>query len=68
VTEKRFNTEGTETTEKNFAPKLERQKILQELLAGIGQDGFGVELNAFDFVAAVAEGHDDSVVGFGGDH
>jgi len=26
-----------------------------------------VELDAFDFVAAVAEAHDDAVVGFGGD-
>jgi len=70
VKEKRFNTEGTETTEdpeKNFAAKSERQKILQELLAGIGEDGFGVELHAFDFVAAVTESHDDAVVGFGRD-
>jgi len=27
-----------------------------------------VELDAFDFVAAVTEGHDDAVVGLGGDH
>ena len=26
-----------------------------------------MELDAFDFVAAVAEAHDDAVVGFGGD-
>jgi len=43
------------------------EKVLQELLAGFGEDGFGVELDAFDFVAAVAEAHDDAVVGFRGD-
>ena len=64
---KRFNTEDAETTDKNLVLKSERQKILQELLAGIGEDGFGMELHAFDFVAAVAEAHDDAVVGFGGD-
>src|SRR5258708_20873884 len=31
------------------------------------EDRFGVELDAFDFVAAVAEAHDDAVVGLGGD-
>ena len=56
------------STEKNFAAKSERQEILQELLAGFGEDGFGMELHAFDFVAAVTEGHDDAVVGLGGDH
>ena len=40
---------------------------MQELLAGIGEDGFGVELYAFDFVAAVAEAHDDAVVRFRSD-
>ena len=40
---------------------------MQELLAGFGEDGFGVELDAFDFVAAVTKAHDDAVVGFGGD-
>ena len=33
----------------------------------VGEDGFGVELDAFEFVAAVADAHDDAVVGFGGD-
>ena len=47
--------------------ELQGQEILQELLAGIGQDGFGVELDAFDFMFFVAESHDDAVVGFGGD-
>jgi hypothetical protein len=46
---------------------LEGEEILQELLAGLGQDGFGVELDAFQFVAAVADAHDDAVLGFGGD-
>jgi len=46
---------------------LQGKKILEELLAGIGEDGFGVELDAFEFVAAVAEAHDDAVVGFSGD-
>jgi hypothetical protein len=37
------------------------------LLAGFGEDGFGVELNALDGEFAVAEAHDDAVLGFGGD-
>src|SRR5258707_13574404 len=45
---------------------LEGEEILQELLAGLGQHGFGMELHAFEFVAAVADAHDDAVVGFGG--
>ena len=48
-------------------PPLQREKILQELLAGVGEDGFGVELDAFDGVLAVAETHDDSVIGLSGD-
>ena len=48
------------------AAQLQRQEILQELLAGIGEDGFRVELDALDFVAAVAEAHDDAVVRLGG--
>ena len=40
---------------------------MEELLAGFGEDGFGVELDAFDFVAAVTKTHDDAVAGFGGD-
>src|SRR5437899_11509048 len=54
-------------TEKYFAVKSEGQKILQELFAGIGKDGFGVKLDAFDFVAAVAEAHDDAIIGLRGD-
>jgi hypothetical protein len=46
---------------------LQGEEIFQELLAGFGQDGFGVELDAFEFVAAMAEAHNDAVVGFGGD-
>src|SRR6267142_6868829 len=49
------------------ARHLQRQEVLQELLAGFGEDRFGMELDAFDFVAAVAEAHDDAVIGFGGD-
>src|SRR5882762_4765444 len=48
-------------------PPLQGQEILEELLAGFGENGFGVELDAFDFVAAVAEGHVDAVIGLGGD-
>jgi len=46
---------------------LEVKKILEELLAGAGEDGFGMELHAFDFEAAVAQAHDDAVVGLRGD-
>ena len=46
---------------------LKGEEILQELLAGLGEDGFGVELHAFEFVAAVAHTHDGAVVGFSGD-
>lgn len=48
------------------AQSSQREEILQELHAGCGEDGFRVELDAFDFVAAVAETHDDAVVGLGG--
>ena len=40
---------------------------MEELFAAGGEDGFGVELDAFEFGAAVADAHDDAVVGFGGD-
>jgi len=40
---------------------------LEELFAAGGEDGFGVELDAFEFGAAVADAHDDAVGGFGGD-
>ncbi len=33
----------------------------------MGQYGFGMELHAFEFVAAVSNAHDDAVIGFGGD-
>ena len=49
------------------AKDLKRKEILEELLAGFGEDGFGVELHTFDFVATVSEAHDDAVVGLGGD-
>src|SRR5260370_2376748 len=49
------------------AATLQGRAILEELLARIGEDGFGMELHAFDFVAAVTKAHDDAVVGFGGD-
>ena len=48
-------------------PPLQGEEIFQELLAGFGEDGFGVKLNAFDFVAAVTEAHDDAVIGLGSD-
>src|SRR5437588_12642804 len=41
--------------------------MLEELFARVGEDGFGVELHAFDLVAAVTEAHDDAIVGFSGD-
>lgn len=43
---------------------LQRKKVLQKLLAGFCEDGFGVELHALDFVLAVPEAHDNAVVGF----
>ena len=46
---------------------LKGEEVLEELLAGFGKDGFGMELDAFDFVAAVAQAHDDAIVGFSGD-
>src|SRR5207245_11688636 len=47
--------------------QLQRQEIREELLAGVGEDRFRVELNAFDLVAAVAQAHDNAVIGFRGD-
>src|SRR5205814_1663652 len=49
------------------AVPLQRKKILEELLAGFGENGFGVELHAFDLVTAVTEAHDDAVVGLRSD-
>ena len=43
------------------------QKILQHLLAVLGEDGFGVELDAVDGQFAVGEAHDFAFGGFGGD-
>ena len=40
---------------------------MEELFARGREHRFGVELNAFDFVAAMTETHDDAVTGFGGD-
>ena len=48
------------------AVSLQGKKILEEVLARVGENGFGVELDAFDFVAAMTEAHDDAVVGLGG--
>jgi hypothetical protein len=59
--------------EKNFTQRArrtqrsQREEILEELLTGGREDGFRVKLDAFEFVAAVAEAHDDAVVSFGGD-
>ena len=50
-----------------IALRLEREEILEELFAAGGEDGLGVELDAFEFCAAVADAHDDAVVGFGSD-
>ena len=46
---------------------LEGEEVLEELFAAGGEDGFGVELDAFEFGAAVADAHDDAVGGFGSD-
>ena len=46
---------------------LQGEKILEQLLAGFGQNGFRMELHTFDFIAAVADAHDDAVIGFRGD-
>ena len=51
----------------NSGRGLQRQEILEELLAGIGEDGFGVELHAFNFVTAVTQTHDDAAVSLGRD-
>src|SRR5580704_1941852 len=68
-----INLESRSTLEKlarRFTVKfieLQREEVLQELFAAGGEDGFGVELDAFEFRSAVADAHDDAVVGFGGD-
>ena len=46
---------------------LQIQKILQHLLPVLGEDGFGVELDAVDGEGAVGEAHDFAFGGFGGD-
>ena len=49
-----------------FKP-LRIQKILKHLLPVLGEDGFGVELDAVDWQVAVGEAHDFAFGGFGGD-
>ena len=46
---------------------LRLQKILQHLFSVLGEDGFGVELDAVDGQFAVGEAHDFAFGGFGGD-
>src|SRR5208282_1067301 len=46
---------------------LEAEEICEELRAGGGEHGFGVELDAFDREIAVAEAHDHAVFRHGGD-
>src|ERR1700751_5509116 len=46
---------------------LRLQKIEQELLADLGHNGFRVELDPLDGITAVAQAHDLSLSGFGGD-
>jgi hypothetical protein len=48
-----------------FKP-LRIQKILQHLFPVLGEDGFGVELDAVDGQFAVGEAHDFAFGGFGG--
>ena len=43
---------------------LHLQKILQHLLAVLGEDGFGVELDAVDEQFAVGGVHDFALLGF----
>jgi hypothetical protein len=45
---------------------LQREEILKKLHPNVGEDRFGVELDAFDEEFAVAETHDDAI-GFRGD-
>ncbi len=49
------------------ACQLKREEVAEQGEAGGGENGFGVELDAFDGKLAVAEAHDDAVGGFGGD-
>ena len=42
---------------------LNPQEIRQQLFSGFSEDGFGVELHAFDLLLLVAEAHDESVGG-----
>ena len=65
--EKRQRRDAQHAEGRRGGAALEGEKVLEKLFAGISEDGFGVELHAFDFVAAVTEGHDDAVVGLGGD-
>jgi len=67
VREKRQRRDAQRAEGRRGGAALEGEKVLEKLFAGISEDGFGVELHAFDFVAAVTEGHDDAVVGLGGD-
>jgi hypothetical protein len=41
---------------------LQVQEVLDERFAVVGEDGFGVELHAFDGQSAMTEAHDDAVV------
>src|ERR1700722_5557827 len=45
---------------------LEIQKIFKQIETGSGEDGLGMKLHAFDAEFAVAQAHDDAVIGFGG--
>src|SRR5271155_5656151 len=45
---------------------LEIQKIFKHIETGSGEDGLGMKLHAFDAEFAVAQAHDDAVIGFGG--
>jgi hypothetical protein len=49
-----------------FVIVLQREEVLQQLLAGFGEHGFGMELDAFEFIAAVADAHDDAFVSLRG--
>ena len=58
--------EGDEEKSARHRPALQAEEVLKEGWAGRGEDGFGVELDAFNGKVAVAKAHDDAVVGFGG--
>ena len=54
-------------TPQRGVPTLERQKIFQQLHPFLGQNRFGMELDAVDGKIAVPKPHDFPLAGFSGD-